>query len=190
MTLSTRRHPCENTPSIKAGLVGFTVNLGVLQLINISLAQLIDPGLLFARPLGLTSTEHSGRLLGINSNYVNRKVEIFRHAKHNAIKLEAYIKQITMSQKQFDQQHRQLHQSTTQFTLPQGTHSYIYWANLVCSFGFTPVILIFVIVNCRRLRNKEVLVLSRVKTYYIPTYQISTFCIIAFTIQLTVLLLL
>ena len=45
-----------------------------------SLAQLIDPGLLFAWPLGLTSTEHSGHLLGISSNYVNRQTEIFRHA--------------------------------------------------------------------------------------------------------------
>ena len=120
-----------------------------------SLAQLIDPGLLFGRPLGLTSSEHSGRLLGISSNYVVRQAEIFKHAKENSIALEAYIKQITMSQKQFDQQRRQLHQSTTQFTLPEGTHSYIYWANLVCSFLFTPIILIVVIVNCRRLRNLQ-----------------------------------
>ena len=142
------RHPCENTPSTKPALIGFTVNLGVLQLINMSLAQLIDPGLLFSRPLGLTSSEHSGRLLGISSNYVIRQAEIFKHAKENSIALEAYIKQITMSQKQFDQQRRQLHQSTTQFTLPEGTHSYIYWANLVCSFLFTPIVLIVVIVNC------------------------------------------
>ena len=67
-----------------------------------SLAQLIDPGPLFGRPLGLTSTEHSGRLLGISSNYVIRQAEIFKHAKENSIALEAYIKQITMSQKQFD----------------------------------------------------------------------------------------
>ena len=105
-----------------------------------SLAQLIDPGLLFGRPLGLTSSEHSGRPLGISSNYVIRQAEIFKHAKENSIALEAYIKQITMSQKQFDQQHRQLHQSATQFTLAEGTHSYIYWANLVCSFLFTPII--------------------------------------------------
>ena len=77
-----------------------------------TLAQLIDPGLLFGRPLGLTSSEHSGRLLGISSNYVNRQAEIFRHAKHNSIELETYIKQITMSQKQFDQQRLQLHQFT------------------------------------------------------------------------------
>ena len=121
----------------------------MLQIINMSHAQLIDPGLL------LTSAEHSGRLLGISSNYVKRQAEIFRHAKDNSITLEAYKKQITMSQKQFDQQRRQLHQSTTQFTLPDGTHSYIYWANLVCSFLFTPIILIVVIVNCRRLRNLQ-----------------------------------
>ena len=119
------------------------------------LAQLIDPGLLFARPLRLTSSEHSGRLLGISSNYVNRQAEIFRHAKDNSIALEAYTKQITMSQKQFVQQRRQLHQSTTQFTLLEETHSYIYRANLVCSFLFTPIILIVVIVNCRRLRNLQ-----------------------------------
>ena len=95
-----------------------------------SLAQLIDPGLIFARPLGFTSTEH-------------------------AIELKAYIKQITMSQKQFDQQRQELHQVTTQFTLPQGTHSYMYWANLVCSFVFIPVILILVSVNCCRLRNLQ-----------------------------------
>ena len=112
-----------------------------------SLVQLIDPGLIFGRPLGLTSSEHSGRLLGISSNYVIRQAEIFKHAKENSIALEAYIKQITMSQKQFDQQRRQLHQSTTQFTLPEGTQSYIYWANLVCSFLFPPIILIVVIVN-------------------------------------------
>ena len=155
LTFSTHRHPCENTPSTKPALIGFTVNLGVLQLINMSLAQLIDPGLLFSRPLGLTSSEHSGRLLGISSNYVIRQAEIFKHAKENSITLEAYIKQITMSQKQFDQQRRQLHQSSTQFTLPEGTHSYVYWANLVCSFLFTPITLIVVIVNCRRLRNLQ-----------------------------------
>ena len=157
LTFSTHRLPCENTPSTKPALIGFTVNLGVLKLINMSLAQLIDPrpGLLFARPLGLTSSEHSGRLLGISSNYVIRQAEIFKHAKENSIPLEAYMKQITMSQKQFDQQLRQLHQSTTQFTLPEGTHSYIYWANLVCSFLFTPSILIVVIVNCCRLRNLQ-----------------------------------
>ena len=155
LTFSTHRHPCENTPSTKPALIGFTVNLGVLQLINMSLAQLIDPGLLFGRPLGLTSSEHSGRLLDISSNYVIRQAEIFKHAKEDSIALEAYIKQITMSQKQFDQQRRQLHQSTAQFTLPEGTHSYIYWANLVCSFLFTPIILIVVIVNCRRLRNLQ-----------------------------------
>ena len=120
-----------------------------------SLAQLIDPGLLLARPFGLTSSEHSGRLLGIRSNYVFREAEIFKHAKENSIALKAYMKQITMSQKQFDQQRRQLHQSSTQFTLPEGTHSYIYWANLVCSFLFTPIILIVVIVNCRHLRNLQ-----------------------------------
>ena len=92
-----------------------------------SLAQLIDPGVLFA-------SKHSWRLLGISSNYVILQAEIFKHAKDNSIALEAYMKQITMSQKQFGQQHRQLHQSTTPFTLPEGTHSYIYWANLVCSF--------------------------------------------------------
>ena len=81
LTFSTHRHPCENTPSTKPALVGFTVNLGVLQLINMSLAQLIDPGLLFGRPLGLTSSEHSGRLLGISSNYVIRQAEIFKHAR-------------------------------------------------------------------------------------------------------------
>ena len=118
-----------------------------------SLAQLIDPGLLFARPLGLTSSEHSGRLL--SSNYVIRQAEIFKHAKDNSIAVEAYMKQITMSQKQFDQQRRQLHQSTTQFTLPEGPHSYPYWSNLVCSFLFTPIILIVVIVNCRRLRDLQ-----------------------------------
>ena len=117
LTFSTHRHPCENTPSTKPALIGFTVNLRVLQLINMSLAQLLDPGLLFGRPLGLTSSEHSGRLLGISSNYVTRQAEIFTHAKENSIALEAYIKQITMSQKQFDQQRRQLRQSTTQFTL-------------------------------------------------------------------------
>ena len=122
-----------------------------------SLVQLIliDPGLLFGRPLGLTSSEHSGRLLGISSNYDIRQAEVFKHAKDNSIALEVYMKQITMSQKQFDQQRRQLHQSTTQFTLPEGPHSYIYWANVVCSFLFTPVILIVVIVNCRRLRNLQ-----------------------------------
>ena len=78
-----------------------------------SLAQLIDPGLLFTRPLGLTSSENSGRLLGISSNYVIRQAEIFKHAKDNSIALEPYMKQITMSQKQYDQQRRQLHQSTT-----------------------------------------------------------------------------
>ena len=51
---------CQFKLFIQSALVGFTVNLGVLQLINISLAQLIDPGLLFARPLGLTSSEHPG----------------------------------------------------------------------------------------------------------------------------------
>ena len=56
-----------------------------------SLAQLIDPGLLFGRPLGLISSEHSGRLLGISSNYVIRQAEIFKHAKENPIALEAYI---------------------------------------------------------------------------------------------------
>ena len=60
-----------------------------------------------------------------------------------------------MSQKRFDQQPLQLHQSTTQFTLPQGTHSYIYWANLVCSFVFTPVILILVIVYPFQARHFE-----------------------------------
>ena len=40
-----------------------------------SLAQLIDPGLLFDRPLGLTSSERSGRLLGISSNYVIRQAK-------------------------------------------------------------------------------------------------------------------
>ena len=120
-----------------------------------SLAQLIDPGLLFGRPLGLTSSEHSGRLLGISSNYVMLQAEIFKHAKENSIALAAYIKQITMSQKQFDQQRRQLHQSTTQFTLPEGTHSYTYWANLIRSFLFTPIILIVVIINCRCLRNLQ-----------------------------------
>ena len=155
LTFSTHRHPCENTPSTKPALIGFTVNLGVLQLINMSLAQLIDPGLLFSRPLGLTSSEHSGRLLGISSNYVIRQAEIFKHAKENSITLEAYIKQITMSQKQFDQQRRQLHKYSTQFTLPEVTHSYIYWANLVCSFLYTSITLIVVIVNCRRLRNLQ-----------------------------------
>ena len=155
LTFSTRRQPCENTPSTKPALIGFTVNLGVLQLINMSLAQLIDPGLLFARPLGLTSSEHSRRLLGISSNYVIRQAEIFKHAKDNSIALEAYMKQITMSQKKFDQQRRQLHQSTAHFTLPDGPHSYIYWANLVCSFLVTPIILIVVIINCRRLRNLQ-----------------------------------
>ena len=91
LTFSTCLHPCENTQSIKPALLGFTVNLGVLQLINMSLAQVIDPGLIFARPLGLiTSTEHSGRLLGITDNYVNHQAEIFMHAKANSIKLEAY----------------------------------------------------------------------------------------------------
>ena len=155
VTISTRLHPCENTQSIKPALLGFTVNLGVLQLINMSLSQLMDPGLIFARPLGLTSTEHSRILLGIPNNYVNRQAEIFRHAKDNSIEFEAYMKQITMSQKQFDQQCRQLHQCTTQFTLPQGTHSYIYWANLVCSFVFTPIILILVTFNCHCLRNLQ-----------------------------------
>ena len=87
LTFSTRRYPCENTPSIKLALLVFTVNLGVLQLINMSLAQLIDPGLLFARPLELTSTENSGRRLGISSNYVNCQAEIFRHAKDSSIEL-------------------------------------------------------------------------------------------------------
>ena len=117
------------------------------------LAQLIDPGLIFARLFGFKATEHSRRLLGISNNYADRQAEIFRHAKDNSIKLEAYIKQITMSQKQFDKQHQELHQSITQFRLPQGTHSNIYWANLVCSFVFIPVILILVSVNCRCLRN-------------------------------------
>ena len=40
LTFSTRRHPCENRQSTKPALIGFTVNLGVLQLINMSLAQL------------------------------------------------------------------------------------------------------------------------------------------------------
>ena len=57
------------THQVKPALIDFTVNLRVLQLINMSLAQLIDLGLLFASPLGLTSSEHSGRLLGISRNY-------------------------------------------------------------------------------------------------------------------------
>ena len=61
LTFSSHRHPCENSQSIKPALIGFTVNFGVLQHFNMSLAQLIAPGLLFARPLGLTSTEHFGR---------------------------------------------------------------------------------------------------------------------------------
>ena len=106
-------HTCANTHSIKPFL---TVNLGVLQLLNMLLAQLI----------------------GISNNYADRQAEIFRHAKDNSIKLEAYIKQITMSQKQFDKQHQELHQSITQFRLPQGTHSYIYtgliWSALSSSY--------------------------------------------------------
>ena len=88
-------HTCANTHSIKPFL---TVNLGVLQLLNMLLAQLIDPGLIFARLFGFKATEHSRRLLGISNNYADRQAEIFRHAKDNSIKLEAYIKQITMSQ--------------------------------------------------------------------------------------------
>ena len=125
LTFSTLRYPCENSPSIKPALS---------QLFNMSLAQLIDPVLLFARPLGLPSTENSGRLLGISSNY----------AKGNS-----------KSKKRLDQQHLQLHQSITQFTLPQGTHFCIYLANLVCSFVFTPVIVILVVVNCCHLRNLQ-----------------------------------
>ena len=136
-----------------------------------SLAQLIDPGLLFARPLGLTSAEHSGRLLGISNNYVKRQAEIFRHAKDNSIVLEAYIKQITTSQNKFDEQRQQLHQSTTQFTLPQGTHSYIYWANLVCPFLFTPIILILVIVVFE-ISNQDLKELSCVKLFYVTSYHL------------------
>ena len=84
LTFSTRLHPCANTHRLKPELLGFTVNLRVLKLLNVSLAQLIDPGQIFARPLGFTATEHSGRLLGISKNYANRQAEIFRHAKDNS----------------------------------------------------------------------------------------------------------
>ena len=118
-----------------------------------SLAKLIDPSRIFAEPLGLTTTEHFWRILGIGTNFVSRQAEIFRHAKENSIELRTYIKQLTMSQKQFDEQRERLHQSTKNLILPQGTHLYIYWANLGCSFVLLPLLCVSVIINCRRVRH-------------------------------------
>ena len=52
------------------------------------LAQLIDPSRIFTRPLGFTAIEHSGWLLSIWNNYINRQAEIFRQGKDNSVELE------------------------------------------------------------------------------------------------------
>ena len=118
-----------------------------------SLAKLIDPSRIFAEPLGLTTTEHFGQILGVGNNFVSRQAEIFRHAKENSIELGTYIKQLTMSQKQFEEQRERLHQSTKNLILSHGTQSYIYWANLGCSFVLLPLLCVSVIINCCRVRH-------------------------------------
>ena len=64
-----------------------------------SLAKLIDPSRIFAEPLGLTTTEHFWRILGIGTNFVSRQAEIFRHAKENSIELRTYINRLRPPQK-------------------------------------------------------------------------------------------
>ena len=111
-----------------------------------SLAKLIDPSRLFAESFGFTKTEHLRRLLGVGTNFVSRQAEMFKHAQENSIELGTYVKQLTMSQKEFDEQRAWLHQSTKNLI------SYIYWANLGCSFVLLPVLCVSVLITCRRVR--------------------------------------
>ena len=153
LTLYTGFHACAYKRSSKVHLVGFTVNLGFFQHVNMSLAKLIDPSRLFAESFGLTKMEHFERLLGVGTNFVSCQAEIFKHAQENSIELGTYVKQLTMLQKEFDEQRERLHQSTKNSILPQGSHSYIYWANLGCSFVLLPVLCVSVIITCRRVRH-------------------------------------
>ena len=117
LTLYTGFHGRAYKRSSKVHLVGFTVNLGFFQHVNMSLAKLIDPSRLFAESFGLTKTEHFGRLLGVGTNFISRQAEIFKHAQENSIELGTYVKQLTMSQKEFDEQRELLHQSTKNIIL-------------------------------------------------------------------------
>ena len=80
-------------------------------------------------------------------------MSIVKHAQENSIELGTYVKQLTMSQKQFVEERERLHQSTKNLILPQGTPSYIYWANLGCSFVLLPLLCVSVIINCRPVRH-------------------------------------
>ena len=58
LTSYTEFHGRAYKLSSKVHLVGFTVNLGFFQHVNMSLAKLIDPSRHFAESFGLTKTEH------------------------------------------------------------------------------------------------------------------------------------
>ena len=118
-----------------------------------SLDKLIDHSRIFAEPFGLTTTEHLRQVLSVGTNFVSHHAEIFRHAKENSIELGTYIKQLTMSQKQFDEQRERFQQSTKNLLLPRGTHLYIYWANLGCSLVLLPLLCVSVMINCHRARH-------------------------------------
>ena len=118
-----------------------------------SIAKLIYPSRIFAELFWFTKTELFGRIPGVGTNFVSCQAEIFKHAQENSIELGTYVKQLTMSQKQFDEEREGLHQSTKNLILPQGTHSYIYRANLGCSFVLLPLLCVSVIINCRCVRH-------------------------------------
>ena len=107
-----------------------------------SLAKLIDPSRLFAQIFGLTETEHFGRILGVGTNFVSRQAEIFKHAHDNSVELGTYVKQLTMSQKEFDEQRKRLHQSTN------NTYTGLIWAALLfCYLSFVYLLLLLVVVS-------------------------------------------
>ena len=147
LTLYTGFHGCAYKRSSKVHLVGFTVNLGFFQHVNMSLAKLIDPSRLFAE----SKTEHFGRLLGVGTNFVSRQAEIFKHPQENSIELGTYVKQLTMSQKEFDEQRERLHQSTKNIILPKEvtrTYTGLTWAALLfCYLSFVYQLLLLVVVS-------------------------------------------
>ena len=91
----------------------------------------------------LTKTEHFGRLLGVGTNFVSRQAEIFKHTQENSIELGTYVKQLTMSQKEFDEQRERLHQATKNITC---TYTGLTWAALLfCYLSFVYQLLLLVV---------------------------------------------